>query len=101
MCRRQPCPDPPYDFEHQAPQPRRSTHEPPGSDGKIRVMRRRFLRGEELFRAGDAVDWGGMIGSLVFGASWSHWGPAKLKQPPPRQAGKVLLEVADDADDES
>jgi hypothetical protein len=86
-----------FDFEGDAPRPRRATQAAPGSDEKIDVLRRRFVRRESLFRDGDAVDWEGVDASLVFDRSWSHWGPSKLKHPPRRQAGRS---PADDAGDD-
>jgi hypothetical protein len=81
MCRYQLPSELDFDFEGPAPRPRQPTRAAPGSEDKIAVLRRRAARREELFRAGDAVDWGGLNGGLVFGRSWSHWGPAKLKRP--------------------
>jgi hypothetical protein len=89
-----------YDFVHEAPRPRQATAAAPGSDEKVAIMRRRYLRREQLFREGDAVDWTGVDAAAVFGRSWSTWGPSKLKRPARPQAGTVPSEVADDADDD-
>jgi hypothetical protein len=96
MCRYYPPPDPDDDFTEEAPRPRRATQAAPGSEEKIIVLRRRALRREELFRVGDAVDWGGMNGALVFGRSWSTWGPSKLPRQGRRQAGKAPPGAAGD-----